>query len=60
MTTEKEIISKLLNLSETINSKINNTITELLRIGYETERGKEIVKTLAESLQYTIDETNLN
>lgn len=36
---EKQVIALLLNQSEIITGKFNNTINEILRLGYDTEIG---------------------
>lgn len=54
--TDKEIISMLLNRNIEINNKISNAILDILRLGYNTERGKQIVPDLIESINYTLEE----
>ena len=45
-----------MNKGNEIDNKIINTISEVLRLGYETDRGKECVKDLRDSIEYTLDE----
>lgn len=52
----REVVKVLLSKEVEINNKINSTICELLRLGYESERGKEKVKELRESIEYSLDE----
>lgn len=54
--TDKEIVSMLLNRNIEISGKINNAILEILRLGYNTERGKQIISDLIESIEYTLEE----
>ncbi len=54
--TTNEVINLLMNKENEIDNKIINTISEVLRLGYETERGKECVKDLRKSIEYTLDE----
>lgn len=51
-----EVINMLLNKESEIDNKINNVISELLRLGYESERGKMLVVNLRDSIEYTLDE----
>jgi hypothetical protein len=51
-----EVINMLLNKESEIDNKINNVISELLRLGYESERGKMLVVDLRDSIEYTLDE----
>ena len=41
-----EVINLLLNKEIEIDNKITNTVSELLRLGYDSERGKEYIKIL--------------
>lgn len=54
---DKQIIDMLLNREAEISSKFHNAITEILRLSYETDRGKEVVNDLIESVKYTLEET---
>ena len=53
---DKEIVSMLLNRGIEINGKINNAVLDILRLGYNTERGKQIIPDLIESIEYTLEE----
>ena len=53
---EKKVVNLLMNKGNEIDNKIINTISEVLRLGYETDRGKECVKDLRDSIEYTLDE----
>lgn len=54
--TTNEVVNLLMDKGNEIDNKIINTISEVLRLGYETERGKECVKDLRKSIEYTLDE----
>lgn len=54
--TTNEVVNLLMDKGNEIDNKIINTISEVLRLGYKTERGKECVKDLRKSIEYTLDE----
>lgn len=54
--TDKEVISMLLHRNVEISEKINNAVLDILRLGYNTERGKQIIPDLIESIEYTLEE----
>lgn len=54
--TTNEVVNLLMNKGNEIDNKIINTISEVLRLGYETDRGKECVKNLRGSIEYSLDE----
>lgn len=54
--TTNEVIKLLLNKEIEIDNKIINTVSELLRLGYESDRGKQYVKDLRDSIEYTLDD----
>lgn len=54
--TTNEVVKLLLNKEIEIDNKIINTVSELLRLGYESERGKQYVKDLRNSIEYTLDD----
>ena len=54
--TTNEIVNLLLNKGNEIDNKIINTVSEVLRLGYDSDRGKEYVKKLLESIRYTVDD----
>lgn len=51
-----EVINLLLDKESEIDNKINGVISELLRLDYESERGKMLVVDLRDSIEYTLDE----
>ena len=54
--TTNQVVNLLLNKGNEIDGKIINTISELLRLGYESDRGKEYIYNLLESIKYTVDD----
>lgn len=54
--TENQVINMLLNKENEISNKFHSTITQLLRLGYETERGKSEVTSLIESVKYSLED----
>ena len=54
--TTNEVVNFLASKGNEINNKIINTMSEVLKFGYETERGKECIKNLRGSIEYTLDE----
>lgn len=54
--TTNQVVNLLLNKENEITNKFHNTITELLRLGYDSERSKELFPDLIESVQYSLDE----
>ncbi len=53
-----EVVKALLHKESEVMSKFHNTIEEVLRLGYETERGKETVNRLFESVDYSMGQLN--
>ena len=51
-----EVINLLMNKGNEIDNKIINTISELLRLGYESKRGKKLVEDMRGSIEYSLDE----
>ncbi len=54
--TTNEVVNFLLNKGNEIDNKIINTVSEVLRLGYDSDRGREYVKKLLESIRYTVDD----
>lgn len=51
-----EVINLLLSKENEISNKFHNTIMKLLRLGYDSNRGKAEVPDLIESINYSLDE----
>ena len=56
---EKQVIALLLNQSEVITGKFNNTINEILRLGYDIERGQDLIPDLINSINYSLEELEI-
>ena len=56
---KKQVIALLLNQSEVITGKFNNTINEILRLGYDTERGQDLIPDLINSINYSLEELEI-
>lgn len=55
MNTE-QVVDLLLNKENEISNKFHNSIIELLRLGYDTERGKEEISHLMDSIHHSVEE----
>ena len=53
---EKQVINTLLNKESEISNKFHQAINQILRVGYETERGKQTITDLIDSVQYTLED----
>lgn len=51
-----QVVNLLLSRENEITNKFHNTITEMLRLGYDSERGKALIPGLIESVQYSLEE----
>lgn len=51
-----EIVNLLLLKETDINNRIHSAITEIMRHGYETERGKSQVPDMIDSVKYILDD----
>ena len=56
---EKEIINTLLLKEVEIVGKMNNAVTEIIRLGIESERGKNIIKNTIDSVRYSLDDLEM-
>ena len=54
--TDKEVIKILLIKQQEISNRFYETITEVMRLGYETDRGKAKVNDLNESVEYILSD----
>lgn len=54
--TELQVINTLLVKETEVTNHMHNAIREIIRLGYETERGKEQVTRMIESIRYTLDD----
>ena len=54
--TDKEVIKILLIKQQEISNRFYEAITEVMRLGYETDRGKAKVNDLSESVEYILSD----
>lgn len=53
---DRDIVNYLLIKEIEISSRIHNAVTEILRHGYDSERGKMQVPDMIESVKYTLED----
>lgn len=53
---DSEVINLLLLKEMEISNKIHLAITEIMRLGYESDRGKAQVPDMVDSIMYSIDD----
>lgn len=51
---DKNVINILMSKEQEITSKFHNAISEIMRLGYDTDRGKDEVDSLISSVEYTL------
>lgn len=51
-----EVVNFLLIKGNEIDNKIISAVSEILRLGYDSDRGKEYVKKSLESIRYIVDD----
>ena len=51
-----DVVDVLLNKETEVSNKFHHTISEILRLGYNTERGKDQIPDLIDSVQYSLEE----
>lgn len=49
----KQAVSLLLNKESEISNKFHQAVSEILRLGYDTDRGREQIPDLISSIQYS-------
>ena len=54
--TTNEVVNVLLEKEIEINNRIATTISEVLRLGYDSERGEKCVRDLKDSIEHVLDE----
>ena len=54
--TTNEVVNVLLAKGREIDGKIINVVSELLRLGYDSERGKRYVYDSLDSIRYIVDD----
>ena len=53
---DKQVINTLLNKEDEITSKFHQAVNNILRLGYNTERGQREISDLIESERYSLEE----
>lgn len=53
---DHEIAELLLSKEVEITNKIHNAVGDILRLGTDSERGKNIIPDLIESIEYTLSD----
>lgn len=53
---DKQVINTLLNKENEISNKFHQAIINILRLGYNTERGQREISDLIESVKYSLEE----
>ena len=51
-----DAVDFLLNKEIEIDNRIVNTVSDILRLGYNSERGKQCIKDLRKQIEYSLDE----
>lgn len=54
----KQVVDMLLTKETEVSNKFHQAISEILRLGYDTEKGKEQIPDLISSVKYSLDEIN--
>ena len=52
----KQVVNLLLNKETEITNKIHQSVSQIMRLGYESERGKKEIPDLIDSIQYTLED----
>ena len=53
---DREIVGYILLKETEISNRIHNAVTEILRHGYESDRGKTQVPDVIEAIQYILED----
>ena len=52
----KQVVNLLLTKETEITNKIHQAVSQIMRLGYESERGKKEIPDLINSIQYTLED----
>ena len=52
----KQVVNLLLSKETEITNKIHQAVSQIMRLGYESERGKKEIPDLTDSIQYTLED----
>lgn len=53
---DRDVIDYLLIKENEMSNKVHHAVTEILRLGYGSERGKEQIPDMVESIQYILED----
>lgn len=56
---DKRVVRNLLDKEMEISHKFHNAISEIMRLGYNTERGRAQVDSLIDSVEYSLEQLKL-
>ena len=56
---DKRVVQNLLDKEMEISHKFHNAISEIMRLGYSTERGRAQVDSLIDSVEYSLEQLKL-
>lgn len=54
--TTNEVVDLLLSKEREITNKFHHAVTEVMRLGYDTERGKAQVNDLQDTIEYSMED----
>lgn len=52
----KQVVDLLLGKESEISNKFHHAVSEILRLEYDTDRGREEISDLISSIQYSLEE----
>ena len=52
----KQVVNALLSREQEISGKFHNAILEIIRLGWESDRGKQEIDSLIESIEYSLED----
>lgn len=52
----KQVVDLLLNKESEVSNKFHRAVSEILRLEYDTDRGREEIPDLISSIQYSLEE----
>lgn len=56
---DKRVVQNLLDAEMEISHKFHNATSEIMRLGYNTKRGREQVDSLIDSVEYSLKQLKL-
>lgn len=52
----KQVVNLLLSKEVEITNRIHQAVSQIMRLGYESERGKKEIPDLIDSIKYTLED----